>query len=121
MTRQAFIRVLLSLLLLISQHMATAHALSHWTGTLDGAASASAHGMAKQVVADNSDDLSSLFAQDQTCNQCLAFAQLAGPIGSSARTFVAPELLSQAVIGADTVAAVFRILLAFQSRAPPQA
>ena len=119
MTRQAFIRVLLSLLLLISQHMATAHALSHWTGTLDGAASA--HGMAKQVVADNGDDLSSLFAQDQTCNQCLAFAQLAGPIGSSARAFVAPELLSQAVIGADTVAAVFRILLAFQSRAPPQA
>ena len=118
MTRQAFIRVLLSLLLLISQHMATAHALSHWTGTLDGGA---AHGMAKAAVADSGDDLSSLFAQDQTCNQCLAFAQLAGPIGSSLRAFVAPELLSQAIVGADTVAAGCRILLAFQSRAPPQA
>lgn len=111
MTRQAFIRVLLSLLLLISQHMATSHALSHWTGTLGGVA----------AVHDTGDDLSSAFAQDQTCNQCLAFAQLAGPIGSTVRAFAAPELLSAAIVHAEAVLAVSRIILGFQSRAPPQA
>ena len=113
MTRQAFIRVLLSLLLLISQHMAASHALSHWTGTLHNGVAVQVHG--------SGDDLSSAFAQDQTCNQCLAFAQLTGPIGSTARAFVAPELLSMAVVSADVVSAVSRIILAFQSRAPPQA
>jgi hypothetical protein len=112
MTRQALIRVLLSLLLLISQHMAAAHALTHWSGTLSG--SSATH-------ASVSDDLSSSFAQDPSCSQCLALAQLAGPLGSTARTFVLPELSSAAVITADTVSAAFRILLAFQSRAPPQA
>lgn len=113
MTRQAFIRVLLSLLLLISQHMAAAHALSHWTGTLHGGGAAQAHAAA--------DDLSSAFAQDQTCNQCLAFAQLTGPIGSTVRSFVAPELSSMAVVSADLVSVISRIILAFQSRGPPQA
>lgn len=113
MTRQSLIRVLLSLLLLISQHMAAAHALSHWTGTLHGGAAGQVHGAA--------DDLSSAFAQDQTCNQCLAFAQLTGPIGSTVRAFVAPELLSMAVANADLVSVISRVILAFQSRGPPQA
>jgi len=113
MTRQAFIRVLLSLLLLISQHMAASHALSHWTATLPNGAGAQVHGAGA--------DLSSAFAQDQTCNQCLAFAQLTGPLGSSARAFAASDLLSMAVLSADIVTAVSRIILGFQSRAPPQA
>jgi hypothetical protein len=38
MTRRFFIRVLLSLLLLMSQQMAISHAMTHWAGQRDGAA-----------------------------------------------------------------------------------
>jgi hypothetical protein len=112
MTRQAFIRVLLSLLLLISQQMASTHVMSHLTGTLDRVA-------AVQVEQPGSDELSSAFAQDQSCSHCLAFAQLAGPLASSPPSFVIPHQQSSAVDVVAVRAAGARIILAFQSRAPP--
>lgn len=114
MTRPVLLRVLLSLLLLISQHMAVTHAMSHWTGGLGAQQVASASH-------DTGSDLSSAFAQDQTCTQCLAFAQLAGPLASSPRIFVAPELVSLAVRNAEATVAAARPILAFLSRGPPQA
>ena len=112
MTRQAFIRVLLSLLLLVSQQMASSHAMSHLTGSLDRAA-------ASQSQQGGSDDLSSVFAQDQSCQHCLAFAQLAGPLASTPTAFILPGQASSAIDLVEVRDAGARIILAFQSRAPP--
>ncbi|MES2017477.1 MAG: hypothetical protein V4484_13370 [Pseudomonadota bacterium] len=111
MTRQAFIRVMLSLLLLISQQMASSHVMSHLAGSLDRIA---AH--AHQPL---SDDMSSAFAQDQSCSQCLAFAQLAGPLISTPPDFILPQQPRFAIDAPDVPVAGARIILAFQSRGPP--
>lgn len=112
MTRQAFIRVLLSLLLLISQQMASTHVLSHLSGSLDRVA-------VVQLQPAGDDELSSAFAQDQTCNQCLAFAQLSGPLASTPPAFVIPTQEFSATDDVLEHIAGARIILAFQSRAPP--
>lgn len=113
MNRQAIVRVLLSLLLLMSQQMALAHAMSHWTGSLEGAP------LVHQVDDDGS--LSAAIAQDQTCQQCLAFAQIATPLGSTPRSFAAADTASSALLATDTQAACARTVCVFRSRAPPQA
>ena len=112
MTRQAFFRVLMSLLLLFSQQMATSHALAHVTGAVETATVA-------QVASDA--DKSRSAAQDQSCNKCLVLAQLAAPLGANALSYALPELSSLPVDGAAVAAAHARTILAFQSRAPPQA
>lgn len=113
MSRQVINRILLSLLLLLSQQMAFAHALSHWTGTLHGA-SAEQH--------DYDDNrLSSAVAQDQTCDHCLAFAQLVAPLGSVPRTFCAGDNGATAFISTDTGSHCARVTCGFNPRAPPQA
>ncbi len=112
MMRQVFFRVMLSLLLLVSQQMATAHALSHWSSNLD---------QSGQIQVQDKEDLSSSFAQDQTCNQCLAFAQLAVPVGCAQRTFAAPDLGSMAIASQEAHSAIARTRVNFRSRAPPQA
>ena len=112
MTRQAFLRVLLSLLLLVSQQLASTHVLSHLTGKLDGATTA-------QVKLDADGALKVALAQDQSCNQCLALAQLAGPLVSSPAQLDVPRQASFAIAGVAARAAGARIILAFQSRAPP--
>ena len=109
MTRQAFVRILLSLLLLITQQMAASHAMSHW------GARATVH------LADDGSDLSRAFALDQGCDHCLAFAQLAGPLVSSARFFAPPAMVARASAGAASLPAGARTVCAFRSRAPPQA
>ena len=101
MTRQAFVRVLLSLLLLVSQQMASSHAMSHLAGSLER------------------DDMSAVLAQDQSCQHCLAFAQLAGPLASAPPALVIPRQTSSLIELVDVRDAGARIILAFQSRAPP--
>ena len=112
MSRQSFIRLLLSLLLLVSQQMASTHALSHWRATLAGT-SVQAH--------QDGADLSSAFAQDPTCDQCLAFAQLAAPVGLTPRAFAVPGQLANGLASAEPQASCARPLCAFQPRGPPQA
>lgn len=114
MTRQAFIRVLLSLLLLVSQQMASSHAMSHLSGSIERSA-------AGQLRLDQpvDDELSAALAQEQTCNQCLAFAQLAGPLASTPPAFIMPLQPSYAIDDVEVRVAGARIILAFQSRAPP--
>lgn len=113
MTRQAFVRVLLSLLLLISQQMASSHVMSHLTGSVDRVAAAQPAGP--------DSELSSALAQDQTCSHCLAFAQLGGTLGSKTHAFALPGQQSARIAAAATHDAGARTILAFQSRAPPQA
>lgn len=116
MTRHALFRVLLSLLLLATQHMATAHVLSHWSGSLDRTA---------QVHGDSAGSSASVapatLALDQSCHQCLAFAQLGGPLPTPFFAFPLPDTCSAPVFGADVAAAHARLILAFHSRGPPQA
>ena len=112
MIRTTFIRLLLSLLLLGSQQIASTHALSH-SGVARDVSTANA------LHDDNPDTLSSAFAQEQICTQCLAFSQLAGPLASQAPAFVVPDS-GRAVLGAtNAVPACARTVCVFQSRAPP--
>ena len=114
MTRQAFIRVMLSLLLLISQQMASSHVMSHLAGSLDSVAAA----QARQA---GDGELSEAFAQEISCNQCLAFAQLSGPLGSKASVFDLPDPGSFRIAARAVHDSGARTILAFQSRGPPQA
>lgn len=113
MSRQVVNRILLSLLLLLSQQMAFAHALSHWTGTLHSAS-------AERHAYDDS-SLSAAVAQDQTCDHCLALAQLVAPLGSTHRTFCAGDNAATAFISTDTGTHCARVACGFNPRAPPQA
>ena len=112
MTRQAIVRILLSLLLLASQQMASMHVLSHLGGAMGGPA------MERTL---SEDRLAIAFAQDQACSDCLAFAQLAGPLGSTPPAFVLSEAGTSAVAAAPAHRGGARTILAFQSRGPPPA
>lgn len=114
MTRRALIRVMLSLLLLMSQQMALTHGLSHWAGSL-----------AAQAVegADDAEDgsLSRSAAQGQTCHQCLAFAQLASVLSNTPRYFAGGDPGSFAVASSADRPRCVHTVCGFRSRAPPAA
>ena len=110
MTRRSMFRVLLSLVLLLSQQMAMSHALSHWTSRIGGP-------VAQQAA--NDAELSSAFAQDRSCAQCLGLAQLSTPLADSPRQFLPPEAGTLVVLHAGERAADLRQARAFDSRAPP--
>jgi hypothetical protein len=114
MNRRTLIRVMLSLLLLLSQQMALSHAVTHWAGSRDAPArihTAAAHR--------HDGGISSAFAQDQTCGHCLAFAQIAGAIGSPTRSFAADGTATFAPAACASQPACARTTCVFQSRAPP--
>ena len=112
MKRSLFLRVLLSLLLLVSQQMAVGHAMSHIAGSADKTAQTRAGGKATP---------SKELADDAGCSQCFAYAQMASALGSPA--YVLPVVDAQpfhqsaAVRSADCI----RTVCVFRSRAPPLA
>ena len=108
MNRRAITRVLLSLLLLITQQLAFAHAMSHLAGPAEVAAQRHAAGETAKAL-----------AQDQSCSQCLAFAQLATPLGNASCAFVAATLATDARTHAVDSCVSARTALAFRARAPP--
>jgi hypothetical protein len=114
MTRQSFIRVMLSLLLLLSQQMAISHAMTHWAGTQRGAAQ-----LRKAPGGHDERRVSAGFAQGQTCEQCLAFAQIAGAVGSPERKFAADMAACCAAAASPTQPGCARTNCPFQPRAPP--
>lgn len=114
MNRQSIIRVLLSLLLLLTQQMAISHGLTHWAGTQGGAAQLH---MASAAHGDNS--VSSAFAQDKSCEKCLAFAQIAGAVGNPERCFIADSSAACAIGPSPTEPGCARTPCAFQPRGPP--
>jgi len=114
MMRRSILHLLLSLLLLVSQQMAFAHAMSHWTGKI-----APAHPAAVNIGFDAERDLSSSVAQDGSCSQCLAFAQMASAIGSTPRQFVPLDFQAERAGTFAAIAAIPRTVCAFHSRAPP--
>lgn len=99
----------MSLLLLVSQQMATSHAMTHWAGSRHAATQAT----------DTDSGISSAFAQDQSCHQCLAFAQLAGAVAGPSRTFHAAVGAVCARPASAPQPACSRTTCVFESRAPP--
>ncbi|HEU4852500.1 MAG TPA: hypothetical protein VFT37_10150 [Telluria sp.] len=110
MNRRFAFRLLLSMVLLLSQHMAMAHAISHWAGA----------GRAPVArVQDEGGELSRAVAEDPACAKCLAFAQIgcAPPCADyvfapAVDRHAAPASLSAALPGAGPIRA-------FNPRAPP--
>ena len=115
MKSQVFVRVLLSLLLLVSQQMASTHVISHFAGSAERVVAS----VAVSKAASSDEELSVAVTQHKNCSQCLAFAQLAGAIsGKQAQCAVsAPATCNApaAAIGGPVTATI----LAFRSRAPP--
>jgi len=103
-------RVLLSFVLLLSQQMAMSHALSHWTSQLGGP-------VAQKSA--NDSELSSAFAQDRSCAQCLGLAQLAAPLATTPRQFVPPAMVDVLAFDSTKQAPHLRQARPFDSRAPP--
>ena len=114
MHRRFFIRLLLSLLLLMSQQMVIAHAMTHWAGARDGTAQLQKTGRGQDPR-----KVGAALAQHQTCEQCLAFAQIAGAVGSSPRCFVAGGDGACATGASTTQQGCARTTCVFQPRAPP--
>ncbi|MCE3602369.1 hypothetical protein LXA47_01915 [Massilia sp. P8910] len=110
MKSSPLIRVLLSLLLLLSQQMAIGHVMSHWAGTSENTA---------RIQRTQKQEPSKGIAHELGCSQCFAYAQLASAIASS--IYSLPRVpfhfvhLKQHSSSADCV----RTFCAFQSRAPP--
>ena len=120
MMRRRLVHVLLSMLLLVSQQMAFAHAMSHWTGKLGATHAVAALVQAAQSAQSDQDrDLSSSVAQDRSCFQCLAFAQMASAIGGTPRQFAPLDLQAERVIALATTERAPRTVCVFHSRAPP--
>jgi hypothetical protein len=110
MTRRNMIRVLLSLLLLVSQQMAFSHVITHWSGQ---------RGDSAGHVVRGDGSVSDAFAKDQVCSQCLAFAQIAGAVGNTPRSFAPLAVASDAIACTPERSIDARFVPAFRSRAPP--
>lgn len=115
MNRQGFLRILLSLLLLVTQQMGLTHALSH-LGTVQPPAV-----LGQQGGDGDEDGRAKSLALDAGCQQCLAFAQLAGPLGSKTVAFALPDLADSHFILAVADGQPRHSACPFQSRAPPLA
>ena len=112
MKRSLFLRVLLSLLLLVSQQMAVSHAMSHWTGAADKPA---------QVQAGGKHAPSKELAHEAGCAQCFAYAQLASALGSPAYLVSLPVVQAFHLASPIPCADCIRTVCVFQPRAPPLA
>ncbi|MFL6673574.1 MAG: hypothetical protein ACJ8LG_09810 [Massilia sp.] len=110
MTRRSVIRLLLSLLLLVSQQMAISHVITHWNSEL-----------APRAQAVDDDSVSKAFAKDKSCGQCLAFAQIASGLANSPRSFAPPAAGAILVAANADHPRCARTVCAFRSRAPPGA
>lgn len=108
--RRPIVYVLLSLLLVLSQQMGIAHALTHWS-TQRAALTA-----AERSEAGPSKTLAAL---DQSCDQCLAFAQIGTAVDTGFYSFPISRDNATAVEVVATPELCQRTVCVFRSRAPP--
>ncbi|WP_317202722.1 hypothetical protein [Janthinobacterium sp.] len=104
---------LLSLLLVLSQQMGISHGMSHWADAAPAARSA------LQDAGQDGRHAAKSLAVDQSCAQCLAFAQIGTIL--AAPLYAVPSLHSSAPtrIAALTPPTCLRTVCVFQPRAPP--
>lgn len=109
--------VLLALLLVLSQQLGMAHAVSHWSDFR--------HGSEQQQALDVTDaadgGLSAGMALDHNCSQCAAFASLASAIDTPSFSFPAVEFNAPQAGVAAALPHSARPARAYDSRAPPLA
>ncbi|MFC3107634.1 hypothetical protein ACFQAT_01020 [Undibacterium arcticum] len=101
--RQTILPALLALLLLLSQQMGFAHAVSHIS---DQPRYSTSHG--KQLPI------------EQVCEQCLAFAQIGSALPTHVFSLAADTAPDAVTLATSTPVLYPRPIRAFQSRAPPQ-
>ena len=108
--------------------MGFTHTLSHWSSVRTGnsqfsSASPAPAGALAGVPADakagNDPAASSRLGLDQSCEQCLAFAQIATALASRVYSFPIPRIAAVAVLNTAAPLHCQRIVCVFQSRAPP--
>lgn len=107
--RQTFACAALSLLLLISQQLGMAHALSHWSVTRSN----------PTQLQERPLSASTSLAMDQHCEQCLVFAQIASALDTPCHSFPAASAGAAVLAVADAQRERPRTVCAFHSRAPP--
>lgn len=108
------LHVLLALLLVLSQQLGMAHAVSHWSDYRQGSE--------QQQAGDAGEgSLSAGLALDHNCSQCAAFASLASAIHTPSFTFPSVEYTAPQVGVALAVPHGARTARAYDSRAPPLA
>lgn len=96
-------------MLLVSQQMALSHVLSHWAAR-SATLAESGRGQVKPPRS---------LAPDQSCEQCLAFAQIAGAPGREVRFFLPLAPHAGPLVQLAGEHAARQRILPFQSRAPP--
>lgn len=104
---------LLSLLLVLSQQLGMAHAISHWSDVRQS-------GEAVQRI-DAEKGGSAGLALDHNCSQCAAFAQLASALPTQEYLFPAVAYGTPAVATATAQAQPAPSARPYDSRAPPLA
>ncbi len=115
MTRHLLARVLISLLLLISQQLALSHGYSHW-------ASGRPLALAQIQAAESSDESQQKsLTPEHGCAICLAASHFASALGSPEFKFFVRDCAYAAAMLPATVAAGLLALHAYQPRGPPQA
>lgn len=110
--RPVLFRLLLSLLLLVSQQIGMTHGYTHLSVAGEGGARAN--------VASEADKGSKRLA-DLSCDDCLSIAQIAVAIGSPILTAAASPFSFGPVATPATLVSCLRTTCVFQPRAPPQA
>lgn len=109
-----FLHVLLAVLLVLSQQLGMAHAVSHWSDFRNSS---------EQQQATDVDDngLSAGLALDHNCSQCAAFASLATAIHTPSFTFPSVDYSApQSGVALPQLHSA-RAARAYDSRAPPLA
>jgi hypothetical protein len=91
----------MALLLLFTQQMGFAHAISHLSELNSGSV------QVKQMP------------PEQACDHCLAFAQVGSALGSDPASFKATAIAAEVALGSVTKGCISRTVCVFQSRAPP--
>lgn len=120
MSRPLMVRLLLSLLLLVSQQLAVSHGYTHWAS----ARPILAEQLAGADDADSQDGgvgASKSLAPDHGCAICLAAAHFGTALTSPSYQFFALECSYATVVPALAVAARLLSFRLYQPRAPPQA
>jgi hypothetical protein len=112
--RRPIVFVLLSLLLVLTQQMGFTHALSHWSGQRT-----SETAQLTAQMSDDDEDGPKAQSFDQSCEQCLAFAQIGTPLDVHVYSFPVTSSDAAAVAADPTLALCQRTVCVFRSRAPP--
>ncbi|XLZ71581.1 hypothetical protein ABT364_06340 [Massilia sp. SR12] len=108
------LHALLALLLVLSQQLGMAHAVSHWSDYRQGSE--------QQEAGDAGESgLSAGLALDHNCSQCAAFASLASAIDTPSFTFPAVAYAAPQGGVAPALPHGVRTARAYDSRAPPLA